>query len=508
MMTSKSFLYCLLSAFLLAASFHSFNLPFLAWFGFIPLLFAIEDKSKAKVLGLSYLCGFLFFIFTLYWLVHVTLVGLIILCLYLAFYFALFGYFLVGVRHKYPQFSIPVIIFLSCVWVILEYLRGHLLTGLPWAFLGYSQYENIYLIQFADITGSAGVSFLVIFVNLCLFRVIKLLSANDRKSAAGTLAILLAMFAAVYCYGFYCVNKYYQGNEAILKASLVQGNIPQKEKWLDSHQKRIEREYLDLSRQAANDSPDMIIWPETSYPGYIDHSDDNSLFPMFITKAEIGLPILFGSVYQIGNDYFNAAILLNDILATPQIYKKIHLVPFGEYFPMRKIFFFLEPFVPIGDFSSGEEFTIFTVKNKQNQAVNFGVLICFEDTIAEFSRIFVKNGAEFLVNITNDAWFKKTSSPYQHLQASVFRAVENRVYVLRAANTGVTCAIDQCGRIVKRLGKVRGRDIFIRGFVTTQVGRTQEAAPSFYNRLGDLFILLCILYVIMFAVKTKAASKF
>jgi apolipoprotein N-acyltransferase len=282
----------------------------------------------------------------------------------------------------------------------------------------------------------------------------------------------------------------------------------QEDKWLSSQRENIKKTYLDLSLGAAQDLPDMIIWPETSYPEYIIKEDKESFYPMLGLKARIGIPLLFGSVFQDSDRYFNSAILLDKNKQEPQIYKKVHLVPFGEYFPLRKIFFFLEPFVPIGDFSSGKEFVVFNTKNSKNNPVYFGVLICFEDTIAELSRKFVQQGAEFLVNITNDAWFKKSSSPYQHVQASVFRAVENRVYVLRAANTGVTCVIDACGRIAKRLGNIQGRDIFVKGFITSQVYKTNTNKPSVYTRIGDLFILFCIIYVFVFVIKTKTSLKF
>ncbi|MDD5291823.1 MAG: apolipoprotein N-acyltransferase, partial [Candidatus Omnitrophica bacterium] len=456
---------------------------------------------------LSYACGFIFFILILYWLAHITLVGLILFCLYLALYFGFFGYFFTGFKIRHARTDIYLIIFLSCVWVILEYLRSNLLSGFPWAILGYSQYQNIKIIQFADIAGGFGLSFLVIFVNLCLFAVIKILYARDFKALFKFALILSATFIAVYAYGSYSINKYSRNDEAVLKVSLIQANIPQEEKWSSFHKEKIKIDYLDLSVKAAEDAPDIIIWPETSYPEYIIEGDAESIVPMLAAQYHVGVPILFGAVYQKEGSYFNSAILLKDISVSPQIYKKIHLVPFGEYLPLRKLFFFLEPFVPIGDFSSGSEFFIFDVENKNKEPVRFGVLICFEDTIAQLSRQFVLRGADFLVNITNDAWFKKTSSPYQHLQASVFRAVENRVCLIRAANTGVTCVIDNRGKIIKRLGGNQGTDIFVKGFITEEVSKSfqdinmggrEEYPLTFYSRYGDLFVFCCGLYMVLF----------
>jgi len=474
----------------------------LSWFGFLPLFFAINSRTRKQAFWLSYACGFIFFILILYWLAHVTLIGLILFCLYLALYFGFFGYVFAGLNKKDTRPGLPLAIFLSCVWVILEYLRSNLLSGFPWALLGYSQYQNIKIIQFADITGSFGLSFFVIFVNLCLFGIIKASYAKDSRVLFKFILILLAAFTGVYAYGVYSLDKYSHSSGENLKVSLTQGNIPQEEKWSSFHTENIKTTYLDLSIKAAGDSPDVIIWPETSYPEYIIASDAESMVPMLAAQYHVEVPILFGAVYQEDGSYFNSAILLKDVSTSPQIYKKIHLVPFGEYLPLREFLFFLEPLVPIGDFDSGNRFVIFNAENKNNEIFRFGVLICFEDTIAQLSRQFVLNGADFLVNMTNDAWFKKTSSPYQHLQASVFRAVENRVYLLRAANTGVTCIIDNRGQIIKRLGGREGRDIFIKGFITSQVYKSssgdKERYLTFYSRYGDLFIFCCGLYAILF----------
>lgn len=489
---------CLATSFLLFLSFPRFDFHYLAWIGFIPLLFAIEDKTKREAFWLSYLSGFAFFISTLYWLVHVTLTGLIILCLYLAFYFAFFGYFFVGFKKRLPDFNFLTVIFLSSVWVILEYIRGHLLSGFPWALLGYSQYLNSGLIQIVDIIGSFGLSFLIIFVNLCIFRIIKLISTKEFKPAVRILSILLLVFVMIYGYGSYSINKYSTISKAALEVSLIQGNISQEDKWASIFRTKIKQTYFDLTRESVKDGSDLIIWPETAYPDYFADKDRATLSPLIELTREAQKPILFGAVLEEQNKYFNSAILIPSDLSQIAFYKKIHLVPFGEYLPFRRYLPFLEKFVPIEDFDAGREFVIFTTKNRKREPVSFGVVICFEDTIFQLARQFRLNGADFLVNITNDAWFKKTSSPYQHLQASVFRAVENRIYVLRAANTGITCIIDNCGRVVKRVKDKDNRDIFVSGFISGEVKK--QDTLSFYSKFGDIFVLVCGLYILWFAI--------
>jgi apolipoprotein N-acyltransferase len=492
---------CLFSSLLLVLSFPKFNLEYLAWIGFVPLLSAIAAQTKRKAFWLSYFCGLVFFLSVLYWLVHVTLTGLIILSFYLAFYFAFFGYFFTGFSKRLPNSGILLIILLSSIWVILEYIRCQFISGFPWALLGYSQYLNIKLIQFADITGSLGPSFLVICVNLCIFRIIKSALSGDRHQIFKFILILVLTFGIVYSYGFYSVNKYSPKGDKTIKACLIQGNIPQELKWENDYSFDIKQIYLDLSRECLSDDPDIIIWPETSLPDYLIDTDMDSISPLIDINNQIKKPILLGAVLQQKNQYFNSAVLVPEDLSYIKFYKKIHLVPFGEYLPLRGVLPFLVKFVPIEDFTAGRSSTIFTIKNKQNESVSFGVLICFEDTISELSRQLRLRGADFLVNITNDAWFKKTSSPFQHLQSSVFRAIENRVYVLRAANTGVTCIIDDLGKVVNKVSGTKKDDIFVRGFISGDIG--SQKVISFYTRFGDVFILFCGLYILLFAVYIK-----
>jgi apolipoprotein N-acyltransferase len=209
---------------------------------------------------------------------------------------------------------------------------------------------------------------------------------------------------------------------------------------------------------------------------------------------EIKTPLLLGAVTSRDGLYYNSAVLVSKEAKLLKRYDKLHLVPFGEYIPLRKILGFLETVVPIGDFTAGGDYTIFTLPTR------FSVLICFEDLFPEISRGFVKRGADFLINITNDAWFQKTSSPYQHLAASVLRAVENRAFLVRSANTGISGFIAPSGKIISLVQDKMGRNIFINGYSTQEMLAPLEKNLSFYTRFGDMFILACFLFVLLYSI--------
>ncbi len=465
----------------------------------MPLFFTIYKTTKRRAFWLSYLSGFLFFLLTLSWLTYVTLFGLIILCCYLAFYFAFFGYFFVGITKRTSAQRLSSIIFLSCFWVLLEYFRGQLLTGFPWVLLGYSQYRNLAFIQFADITGGLGVSFVVMFINLCVFVVLHALLTRNTAAIRKFVLSIFVVLVAVYGYGMYSMHTYSKHNENApsLRVALLQGNVAQHQKWASIFRSSIKANYAALSQRAALDNPDLLIWPETSYPDYILSDDTDTFREIFEVTDDMHLPLLFGAVLEENDLYYNVAFLVSPVAQSIRAYKKIHLVPFGEYIPLRKYLHFLEDFIPIGDFESGNTYVIFHVNNRTGQRLHFGTLICFEDTLAELSRQFRLRGADFLVNITNDAWFGESANSYQHLQASVFRAIENRAYVVRAANTGISCIIDSAGRIVKRVKDSVGKDIFVRGFIQGEIKKSDVI--SFYTRFGDIFVMVCMVYILLFS---------
>lgn len=489
------------SSLLLILSFPNFNLWFLAWIGFLPLLFAIEGKKPIEAFRISYLTGAIFFIGTIYWLGHVTLPGMIIVALYLALYFGIFGLIACRGLHFDGYLSL---VFIPAAWVTSEYMRAHFLTGFPWALLGHSQSYNLPVIQIADITGAYGVSFLIVMVNVSLYLMIK----NYKKTEsfmAFLFIITIAVFIVLY-YGYLRLNNIFTGER--LKVAVVQGNIPQDQKWDADFREKIIRKYEDLTRQAAAERPDLIVWPETSVPGFLEAEEDLG-YRVKSLAAYASTPILVGTpAERAGSEsYYNSAMLISGEGKYIGCYDKIHLVPFGEYIPFKKTFSFVEKFAknPIGDFSSGKEYTVFNIYISRTRRdggsifrtvkrAGFSAMICFEDIFPDIARNFVKSGALFLINMTNDAWFGETNAPYQHAQSSVFRAVENRVNVVRAANTGLSCFIDQKGRIIGTVSD-KGKELFKDGFKICEI--TVTKTKTFYNLYGDIFTYICIFITIL-----------
>ena len=503
----KELLLSIISGVLLVLSFPNFNLEFLAWFAFVPLFFTLKNKSKGKVFLLSYITGVVFWLGTIYWLIHVTLLGMLLLVLYLALYFGFFGLVLSTTSYELRAtslFSIP------SIWVFLEYLRSHLLTGFGWALLGYSQYLNLPIIQIADITGTWGVSFLVMMVNVLLYGLIcHRLQLTGHRLKILMLALTCSLWLSVYGYGLFKLRPTTGGlRPKIIRVSVIQGNISQEMKWQPSTKDFIFKKYLAISHMAAKEKPDLIIWPEAALPVILEEEPFYyGMVSDFVRESRI--PLLLGAVTLRDNLYYNSAILVSPEGRLANRYDKLHLVPFGEYVPLKKILPFLETIVPIGDIAAGKEYTVFgaylTSGPGHSFQSKFSVLICFEDLFPELSREFVKRGAHFLVNITNDGWYKKTAAAYQHFQASVFRAVENRVFLVRSANTGISGFINPRGEIISLVRDQSGREIFVDGYKTQEIG-IPKRQRSFYSRYGDVFVVLCVfivLYGIITAIKKR-----
>jgi apolipoprotein N-acyltransferase len=495
-----------LSATLLALSFPKFNLEFLAWFAFIPIFLALENCSKVKAFLLSFICGIVFWSITISWLIHVTLLGTIVLVSYLALYFGAFGLLISsngrGPRAKY-------VLFAPAIWVLLEYCRSHLLTGFPWALLGYSQYLDLPVIQCSDILGAWGVSFIVMMANGAVYSVIASRPAAHGKSKSGfgmikMILVPAMILAGVLSYGSYKLNLKtgYQGQPSV-RVAVVQGNIPQELKWYPGAREEIIEKYLYLSKLAAREKPDLIVWPEAALPTILQ--EESAYFGKACSLAGLErIWLLLGSVTAQGDLYYNSALLVSRQGKLADQYDKLHLVPFGEYIPLRKALPFLQTIVPIGDVARGKEFTVFKVDAavgpQDKISSKFGVLICFEDVFPELARQFVGRGADFLVNITNDAWYKHTFAAYQHFQPSVFRAVENRVFVIRSANTGVSGFISPQGRILSLVTDGAGREIFVDGYKTGSIPVAKKGR-SFYNRFGDLPIIIVCALISLFLLR-------
>jgi len=479
------------SALFLILAYPPFNLWIFAWFSFLPLFFVLERKSGFKAFVLAYVFGIIFWLVSIYWLIYVTLLGLISLVLYLALYFAFFGWFFKTFSKKktaYLIFSIP------CLWVLLEYLRSHLFSGFPWLLLGHSQYLNLAFIQIADFTGAYGVSFLIMFTNLCLWQVFR----SIKRESIWALCFCVMAILATWGYGNLKLKEVYSGKK--FSIAVIQPNIPQELKWQEKEKDRIIYQQAQITLKTSDANPDLVIWPETALPlKNLDLEEDIfSLLALKNLAQELKSALLTGAVRIDKQDYYNSAYLISSSGQILKFYDKIHLVPFGEYIPIRKYFSFLESIVPIGDFSAGKDFTIFRL-----DGARFAVLICFEDIFPELARNFVKKGAHFLINITNDAWFGRSPAAHQHFISSVFRAVENRVWIVRSANTGVSGFISPSGKIVSVVKDYLGKEIFVEGYAIENVTIAKNKPLSFYSRYGDVFIIFNLFIFLSILVATS-----
>ncbi len=440
-------LFLIASAILLILAFPNFNLSYLVFIGLVPLFFALQNKTPLKAFLISYICGFLFYLGTLYWLYRVSVIGLIALCLYLALYFGIFGFI----------FRRITIVLMPLIWALLEYAQSNLFTGFGWTSLGYSQYKNLLLIQIADFSSVYGVSFVIMLVNVAVYKAF--------KKSFREIVVTCVILAIIIGYGAARLNE--GGAEKDVAVSVIQGNIPQEKKWDSSETEYILERYTRLTKMAALDEPDLIVWPETSFPGFLI-SDRRMTARILALAKETRTPLLLGANTGKGLESFNSAVLISGQGKILDKYDKIHLVPFGEYIPLSARFPILHNLIfgELGEFSAGNEFKVFELKGRA--LVKFAALICFEDIFPELARRFVRDGAEFLIVITNDAWYGKSGAAYQHAACSVFRAIETRVPVVRCANTGYSCFINSRGRIYDSVER-HGTHLFITGYKTSKI---------------------------------------
>jgi len=497
-MKKRDILLSLLSGILLILSFPDFDLEFLAWLALVPLFYSIEGKGLYHSFILGFLTGIISFLGILYWIivavhtygnVPLILSGFILLLLvvYLSLYVGAFTYLtrLIQIRS-----GLETILFAPLLWVALEYLRSFLLTGFPWANLGYSQNLNLPFIQMADITGVYGLSFVILLVNATLFRVLHQWPKKAFPVKELFLTVLILLGFLIYGYvKMGVVDREIIGNPS-LRIGLVQGNIDQSVKWDESFQMETLKIYEKLSYKAAEEKPDLILWPETATPFFFQDAKEYQPFVLDIPKKTNAF-LLFGTPsYKIVRGkvhHYNSALLVSPSGELNGKYDKIHLVPYGEYVPFGEYLSLGSLGEGIGNFKPGKE--IFNFSLPQGQ---FGVLICFEIIFPDLCRRFVKKGANFLVTITNDAWFGRTSAPYQHFSMATFRAVENRVFIARAANTGITGFIDPRGKILKQGG------IFTEEAITETIRLSNQ--KTFYTLYGDIFAWICsVLSILLLA---------
>ncbi|MBW2651143.1 MAG: apolipoprotein N-acyltransferase [Deltaproteobacteria bacterium] len=510
-MNKKTLLLSLISGLLIFLSFPKVDAGFLVWIALVPLFYALRDADLPDAFRTGFIAGLVYNTGLIYWVVFVIVhygnlpfyAGvsvMLLLAIYLSLYPALFCVGVVYFRRK----GMRAVLIAPLLWTSLEYLKAHLFSGFPWEDLAYSQHEYLSMIQVADITGIYGITFLIVLLNCVVYNCISgllLSSGGEKKRLLPEIIVGLGLLLLVSGYGIYRIDNLKNAAKHLdsVDVLLVQGNIDQSVKWSPEYQADTMNTYRDMSADASKRGASLIVWPETAMPFYFQNYDDKSR-SVIDTARETNSWLLFGSPgyrREGGKTSFhNSAYLISPEGAISGRYDKVHLVPFGEYVPLHDILFFVDKLVEgAGDFTPGGEIVPLSMGDRK-----VGVLICYEGIFPEISREYRLKGAGLLINITNDAWYGNTSAPYQHLTMAAFRAIENRTYLIRAANTGISAIVDPTGKIVSRTA------LFERTTLSGPVKFTRQ--NTFYSRYGNVFACSCIAFLLIgFLISLRRKDK-
>ncbi len=533
------------------ACFAPFDQAWLCWVALTPLLAAVwfsggnSKRRRLRDLLLGYVAGVTFFWGVFSWLYTVTVPGLVLVGLYMGVYFAIWAW-LAGVLNpetapraaakqptgldavtqrmaakraasmgrslgspvpepRGPTAADPALknspwlssvknlrlaFLLSAAFVALELVRGLLFSGWGWNTLGSALHAQWAMIQIVEFTGVPGLSFLVAFTNVILLATVRrfILESQVRKSRPHfDFTITMAAIVGVLGFGIHAVQM--KQPSATVRIAALQPNIPREQKFDANFAAATFAKFQQLSELALQSKPDLLIWPESSMPDPVLPGEASYDFVMqFAAQAQVDL--LLGVIDEDETNAYNAALLVSQGGRLVQTYRKMHLVPFGEYVPGRNtipgIGAIVGEQVP-ADFGVGTKHIVFQLTRPD---VKVAPLICFEDTIGELTRQFVLNGANLLANVTNDGWFQRSAGSQQHLANAVFRCVETRLPMVRSANTGVTCVINPFGRITDVLLDENGSQ-FTEGFKAADLAVPIAYQPTFYVRHGELFAEAC-----------------
>jgi len=509
----------------------------LAWVAYLPFILACSPKAKPKVIfAVAYCVSLFYWLGNLYWLVPVTCSGWLAFCLYTALLWPILALCIRFCRIK----KLPLFIAVPILIVAAERLQGLFLGGFYWRHLSHSQYANITLIQIADIFGAAGVSFLIAMVNGLAAELIITAQNKSIIKIPNLLkaALVCAAVVAAALYGRWRINQSPKFIEPGPLVAAVQTNVPQFVKESMTAAEEIFDTMLADSNEAVNAGAELVVWPETMVQAAINNDilyllDDLSPAKVFHSRlcdhSRNTTYLLVGShaagvdaeqgVYVTKARYNSAFLYKPDGSQDKKRYDKIHLVPFGEFVPFRKsvpaLYRLLMKFTPYDyDYSldAGSQYSVFEMHRlrEKQQTYRFAVMICYEDTVPAIAKNFTldesgKKRLDWLVNISNDGWFVRFKNRHvipstelaQHTAACVFRAVENRVAIVRSVNTGISCFIDSLGRV--KSGFKAGclpSEPFERTGVAGWLLDTVEIdkRATFFSRQGQWLDFGCVLY--------------
>ncbi|MDQ8205702.1 apolipoprotein N-acyltransferase [Pelagicoccus sp. SDUM812003] len=465
-----------------------FLVPFVIWLKFQP--------SNRQVFLVTTLVGWGAWIVIIFWLRHVTWAGMIGLSLVMGLHFSLWALGVAWLSRR--SFGagmwrgVPLAVGAAALWVVVEHVRGFIFTGFPWLPLAASQVEEPMMLQGASFFGSWSVSFALVFMNLGIASyLLRLVGYAQKRSRQICPEFYLALSFLVGTTFLQLGASSGQQREKVFRAGVVQPNIPQNIKWDAAFANKVMNEVETATRWLGPLKPDAIFWPEASLPYPLN--DDGALETWGTRLAtSVGAPIYAGALAveerETGDAWYNSVFLVRPEYGLfPLYYSKQHLVPFGEYIPLRWLWPWMEKFVPIdGDFLPGETAQLLPLYLGEN-ALRLGSLICFEDVFPSIARRAVREGAGLLFVSTNSAWYGKSAAADQHRAHSVLRAVETRRPVLRVGNDGWTGWIDEYGSVRDQLDK------WEQVSTVWQISRDRRwvGKQSVYVRYGDWFVWVC-----------------
>ena len=460
----------------LALAFPRMHWDGVAWIALAPILVVVLSSSVRAAFFWAWLGGFAFFLGLLQWLnftfmtfseipFPLTWLPTLALAAYCGLWIALVGAAVAWIGARSTSVALLVAPF---AWVAAEWGRGHLFGGFPWGLLGYTQWARLPAIQIAELGGVYAVSFVVLATNAAVAGAILL---PWRRAIAG-IVLASALLGLSLGFGVWRLRDAPSGES--VRVAVMQPSIEQPLKWDPNQAAATVGIYLALSRRVADENPALLVWPETATPTPL--ARDAGLVALLRSLATyLRAPLVIGSIDVEGTSPVvlrNTAYLLTE-RGIEGRYDKMHLVPFGEYVPLSGVIGFVRGWAEfISELEPGTRTVVFP-----GPPAPFGVVICYEGIFPELVRDFARNGARLIVNITNDAWFGRTSGPLQHLAMYPFRAVEHRTSIVRAANTGVSAFIAPTGQILGRL------PLYERDVMTSAV--PLRTRTTFYTRFGD-----------------------
>jgi apolipoprotein N-acyltransferase len=479
------------SSLLLALAFPNTGIWPLAYVGLVPLLLWLPDKGYGRAFLGGMLTGMVFYVITFAWFASLTYWagGIVLLGVSLLFiFFSLFwGAIAVGYRFFLKWMPGGVVIAFPAMWVLMEYIHNRIFTGFGWGSLGYTQWNNLPVAQLASIGSIYMVSFYIVIINVLIYLVVRYIGRWTPGLAAAGAIIFLGV--AVPIWGKMRIQT--PDMSSSLRVGVIQPNFSLDVKWGSEYAPHMFGKQKLLTEKVVAKGAELVVWPESALYGFLV---DEIAEIAAITRSN-DIYLLTGSNHyrrvEKGSEnnilYYNSAFLINPDGEIMDRYDKRHLAPFGEYVPLREVLPFIGKIVPqIGDFSPGKDAILFNIGEKK-----FCVLICFENSFPHLVRESARLGADFLVQLTNDGWFGRTSQPGQDLAIAVFRSIENGMTLVRGTNTGISCFIDAWGRISDIVHAPWGEILFIRGESVETISTV--AHDTFYKDYGDVWVLICCL---------------